>query len=240
MRRHIIALAAAACLSATACSPGPSTETASPTPADVVTSATMDSPEPTMDSPEPTTSETATKTTTPEASPSASVSATPSISPSPSASASGKATAEIVDLATQTFAVSPQDAMETAVEKSGGGFVYSIELDWSRYHNAWVYELDVLMGTMDHDVDINADTGEVLELDRDETDDVEQAVSLDSPMSWATARDKALDAVQGKITGWKLEYDDDYTAYEFEIEDSSGDDIEVEINVATGKIKIDD
>ena len=237
MRRHIIALAAAACLSATACSPGPPTETATPTPTAVVTSATTASPEPTM-------SATATKTKTPKASPSASVSATPSTSPSASASASaspsGKATAENVDLATQTFAISPQDAMEKAIEKAGGGFVYSIELDWSRYHSAWVYELDVLMGTMDHDVDINADTGEVLELEREETDDVKQAVSLDSPMSWETARDKALDAVQGRVTGWELEYDDDYTAYEFEIEDSSGDDIDVEINVATGKIKIDD
>ncbi len=237
MRRHIIALAAAACLSATACSPAQPTETATPTPTDVVTSATMESSE-------PTTSATATETETPEVSPSGSASVTPaesaSASSSPSGSPSGAATAENVDLATQTFAISAQDAMLTAVEKAGGGFVYSIELDWSRYNNAWVYELDVLMGTMDHDVDINADTGEVLELDRDETDDVEQAVSLDSPMSWESARDKALGAVQGRVTGWKLEYDDDYTAYEFEIEDSSGDDIEVEINVTTGKVKIDD
>lgn len=234
MRRQIIVLAAVTCLSATACSPSPSTETATPTPTPTgAVTSTVASSEPAM-------TKTPKESETPEASPSASQSGTPAVSPSASSSTSGEATVEDVDLATQAFAISAQDAMLTAVEKAGGGFVYSIELDWSRYHNAWVYELDVLMGTMDHDVDINADTGEVLELERDETDDVEQAVSLDSPLSWESARDKALAAVQGQVTGWKLEYDNDYTAYEFEIIDSSGDEIEVEINVTTGTVKIDD
>lgn len=130
--------------------------------------------------------------------------------------------------------------MKKATEKAGGGFVHSLELDWSRYHGAWVYEMDVLVGTMDHDVDINADTGEVLELDRDETDDVEKAIDLDAPMTWETARDKALGAAQGRITSWKLEYDDEMTSYEFDIEDSSGDEIEVAVNTATGAVSIDD
>lgn len=220
MRRPILALAAAACLAATACSPAQPTDTATPTVGVTTT---------TMESPEPVASETSME-----------VSETPETSPSASMSTTGDPTGEEVDLATQTFEISPQDAMDKAVEKAGGGFVHSIELDWSRYHDAWVYELDVLDGIMDHDVDIHADTGEVLELDRDDTDDVEQAISLDSPMTWETARDKALDAVQGRITSWKLEYDDDYTSYEFDIEDSSGDEIEVEINVDTGKVGIDD
>ena len=240
MRRQLIALAAAACLATTACSPAMTNE------------APTDATPPAVDSSEPTTVETsveaettkpsptASESGTPGASPTASESGTPGASPTASPSSSGEATAEDVDLATQTFAISAPDAMLTAVEKAGGGFVYSIELDWSRYHNAWVYELDVLMGTMDHDVDINADTGEVLELERDETNDKKQAVSLDSPMSWESARDKALAAVQGQVTGWKLEYDDDYTAYEFGIVDSSGDEIEVEINVTTGTVRIDD
>ena len=219
MRRPILALAAAACLAATACSPSQPADTVTPT---VVVSTTMASSEPVA-------SETSME-----------VSETPETSPSASMSTTGDPTGEDVDLATQTFEILPQDAMDKAIEKAGGGFVHSIELDWSRYHDAWVYELDVLVGTMDHDVDINADTGEVLELERDDTDDVEEAISLDSPMTWETARDTALDAVQGRITSWKLEYDDDYTAYEFDIKDSSGDEIEVEINVETGKVVIDD
>lgn len=240
MRRQMIALAAAACLATAACSPAEPNVT----PTDAATSA-VDSPSPSTDptSVESETTEaspTVSESGTPAASPTASESATPGASPTASPSSSGKTTADDVDLAIQTFAISAQDAMLAAVEKAGGGFVYSIELDWSQYHNAWVYELDVLMGTMDHDVDINADTGEVLELERDETNDKKQAVSLDSPMTWESARDKALAAVQGQVTGWKLEYDDDYTAYEFGIVDSSGDEIEVKVNVATDTVRIDD
>lgn len=227
MRRPIIALAAAACLGLTACAPGSPASTATPTRATsspMVSASPSTSPSP-ADSPSRTVS--ASKT---ESSPS------PSVSPS----ASVKATEEDVDLATQTFGVSAQDAIDIATEKAGGGFVHSLELDWSRYHGAWVYELDALVGTMDHDIDINADTGEVLELERDETSNKEEAIDLDSPMRWEKARDLALQSVNGKITSWKLEYDDNYTAYEFDIEDSSGDEIEVEINVETGRVVIDD
>ncbi len=233
MRKPIIALAAAACLAATACSPTVQSE--GPAPTDVVTS--------TVESPVPPVSESPMEespSSTMGSSPSTAGSSTPEMSPTASESTTAEVTAEDVDLATETFAISAQDAIDKAVEKAGGGFAHSIELDWSRYHNAWVYELDVLVGNMDHDVDINADTGEVLELERDDTDDVEKAIDLDSPMTWETARDKALQAVQGRVTSWKLEYDDDYTSYEFDIEDSSGDEIEVEINVTTGKVKIDD
>lgn len=231
MRRQIIALAAAACLATTACSTTDPTET--PTPTDVATSA--------VESTDPAATETTTTDSeTAEASPTGSQSETSGASPTAPQSSPGEATAEDVDLATQSFAISPQDAIDMAVEKAGGGFANSIELDWSRYHGAWVYELNVLMGTMDHDLDINADTGEVLELERDETDDVEQAIDLNSPMTWETARDNALNAVSGQITSWKLEYDDDDTAYEFDIRDSSGDEIEVEVNVNTGSVQIDD
>ncbi len=236
MRKPIITLAAAACLAVTACSPADPADT--PPATDVATS-TAESPDPamtgspTMDESMPETDPSMTESPTDGAS-------TPEMSPSASESEMAESTAEDVDLATQSFSFSGQDAIDKAVEEAGGGFVYSIELDWSSDNNAWVYELDVLDGNSDLDMDINADTGVVLELDRDDTDDVKEAIDLESPMTWEEARDKALQAARGQITSWKLEYDDDYTAYEFDIEDSSGDDTEVEINVDTGEVKIDD
>lgn len=236
MRRPIIAFAAAACLGLSACAPSTPSDTRTPT---EMASGPAESATPTT-SPSSAGAPSSSPSVSPSMTKSPSASASPSASPSATASASAKATAESVDLATQTFAISPQDAIRIATEKAGGGFAHSLELDWSRYHGAWVYELDVLVGTMDHDIDINADTGEVLELERDDTDDQEKAIDLDSPMKWEEARDLALQSVKGRITSWKLEYDDKYTAYEFDIEDSSGDEIEVEVNVATGKVAIDD
>ena len=227
MRRQLIALAAAACLSATACAPNDPDQTPAPTPSEVTTTLTP--------------SEPALPESSVTASPEPSISE--STSPEPSASASGTADAATerdVDLASHAFAITPQQAIAKATDEAGDGVVHSLELDWSRYHNAWVYEIDILVGNIDHDIDLDADTGEILDHDRDDTDDKEQAINLDSPMNWETARDKALDAVQGRITSWKLEWDDDYTSYEFDIEDSSGDETEVEINVDTGTVEIDD
>lgn len=221
MRRQIIAIAAAACLTTAACTTD--TDTAeTPPPADVTT-ATEEAPSEAVDP------------TTP-----AEESETPKGPPPESNPADASATGPDVDLADQAFDITPQQAIDTAVQEAGDGTVHSLELDWSGEHSAWVYEVDVLVGSVDHDFDINADTGEVLEHDQDDTDDQEQAINLDSPMTWETARDKALGAVQGRVTSWKLEWDDDHTSYEFDIEDASGDETEVEINVDSGDVRIDD
>ncbi|MDO5735937.1 MAG: PepSY domain-containing protein [Propionibacteriaceae bacterium] len=222
IRGRFIALAAAACLGIAGCSSTSAPET-TPTPNDVATTV--------VGSTEPTSVESATSDSP----------ASATESPAESASSdSGSSTGEDVDLATQTFAVTPQQAIDKGLEKSGDGIVHSIELDWSRRSNAWVYELDILVGNTDNDVEVHADTGEILDHEQDDTDDQEQAIDLGSPMTWETARDKALGAVQGRITSWKLEWDDNYTSYEFDIEDSSGDEIEVEVNVQTGDVSIDD
>ncbi len=220
MRRHLIALAVAACIAATGCTSADPTDTPAPTVMATSTSGSTD-PVPTEATVEETSAE---ESGTPEAGES-----TQTDSPG-----------EDADLATQTFSITPQQAIDKGLEKSGDGIVHSIELDWSRYHNAWVYELDILVGDVDNDVDVHADTGEILEHEQDDTDDQEQAIDLDSPMTWETARDKALDAVQGRITSWKLEWDDKATSYEFDIEDSTGDEIEVEVNAQTGAVTLDD
>lgn len=68
----------------------------------------------------------------------------------------------------------------------------------------------------------------------------QQAINLDFPMTWEIARDKALGAVRGRITGWKLKWDNTSTSYAFDIENSTGDEVELEINVQTGAVSIDD
>lgn len=219
MRRPIIALAAAACLATAACTTTDPADTPSPT---EVATVTVEATEPAMSEAPGDEAETSQEST-------------PASGPNDS-----DTTAEDVDLADQTFAVTPQQAIDKGLAEAGDGIVHSIELDWSDSNNAWVYELDILAGNVDHDVDVHADTGDILEHEQDDTDDQEQAINLDSPMTWETARDKALEAVPGRITSWKLEWDDDYTSYQFDIEDSTGDEIEVEVRVDTGQVSIDD
>ena len=215
MRGHIIAVAAAACIATAGCTSANPAET--PAPTDQPTTSS----EPPADTASPAASETPGAGATTE-------------------SAGTGSTGEDVDLATQTFSISPQQAIDAGLAEAGDGIVHSIELDWSRRSNAWVYELDILVGTTDHDVEIHADTGEVLDHEKDDTNDKEQAIDLASPMTWETARDKALGAVQGRITSWKLEWNDNANSYEFDIEDSSSDETEVQVNVDTGEVRIDD
>lgn len=223
MRRQAIAVAAVACLATAACTTTDPAETPGPTNVPTTTVAAS----------EPTDTETpGSETETPNpGAPTGGAESSP---------AGSETTPEDVDLAGTTFALTPQQAIDRGLAEAGDGVVHSIELDWSRRNSAWVYELDILVGNMDHDLDINADTGEILEHEQDDTDDQEQAINLDSPMTWETARDKALDAVQGRITSWKLEWDDKTTSYEFDIENSTGDEVEVEVNVQTGAVTIDD
>lgn len=221
MRRPIIALAAAACLATAACT---TDDTAQSPPTDEVTTAATTDAAPATETPEVT----------------AEVTETPKGPPTETGSEDGGMTSEDIDLADHTFVITPQQAIDTATQEAGGGLVHSLELDWSQRHSAWVYELDVLVGNVDHDIDIHADTGEILEHERDDTDDQEQAIDLGSPMTWETARDKALGAVSGRITSWKLEWDDGRAGYQFDIMASTDDDIEVEVDAETGAVRIDD
>lgn len=238
MRRQLATLAAAACLTTAACATTDPTPT--PTPTDTTTIVLETIP------PESTAVASSETASTAPVSPEPSVAQTSSLESETPGTAGGTqsadagATGRDVDLADHTFAVTPQQAIDQGKEAAGGGIVHSIELDWSRYHDAWVYELDILVGNIDHDIDIQADTGDILDHDRDDTDDTEKAIDLTSPMTWENARDKAQNAVQGRITSWKLEWDDNRTSYEFDIEDSSGDEIEVSIDANTGRVEIDD
>ncbi len=236
MRHQALSIAAVACLAMTACSPANPMDTPSPT--DVLTSAVQ--PAETESSAAPTATPEVESTESAMTAPPTGDTQTPKAPGTTSSPSGGGGTDRDVDLADQAFAVTAQQAVDKGMGETGDGIVHSIELDWSQRQNAWVYELDILVGNVDHDVDVHADTSEILEHERDTTDDKEQAINLNSPMTWETARDKALDTVQGRITSWKLEWDDNRTSYEFDIEDSAGDQTEVTVDVQTGDVRMDD
>lgn len=228
MRRQAIAVAAVACLATAACTATNPAET--PAATGVATSPV------TVTEPASTTQATA----EPSMDETSSMKSDTSDTAGGTASAVEGGTEREVDLADQMFTITTQQAIDKGIAEVGDGIVHSIELDWSQNYNTWVYELNILVGNVDHDVDISADTGDVLDHEQDDTNDKEQAIDLDSPMTWETARDKALGVEQGRITSWKLEWDDNRTSYEFDVENSSGDETEVTVDVDTGEVRTDD
>ena len=96
---------------------------------------------------------------------------------------SGRGLPADADLSKDTPAVSADDAIETAKKEVGDGIVYGIELDWDEKDGAWQYDVSILDGATDHDVEIDADSGQIVEHEQDSTDDREEPIDLNDPMT---------------------------------------------------------
>lgn len=216
-------LAGLAVLAVTACSSGGSEPQDTPTDdmGATSTSAPVDSAAPTGDatSVEPTQNSSDTPTT--------------------GSSENSGATAQDADLADVSFSTDAQAAIDKSTDEVGDGIVHAIEIEWDEEdYDAWVWSVKTLVDTTDHKVKINADTGEILKQESDDTDDKEEAINLTSPMTPQDAQQKALDKLDGAIRSWKLEWDDGRREYQFDIGDVD-DTSEVTVDVDSGNVTID-
>ena len=152
---------------------------------------------------------------------------------------SGQGLSADADLAEDSPAISAEDAIKKAKEKVGGGTVHSIELDWDDDDQAWQYEVSVLDGKTDHDVEIDAETGKVVHDDKDDTDDKEKAIDLNDPMTFDDALKRAQKKSDGKLVSWKLEFDDGKQEYQFDFE-KDGEDTEVTVDTDSKRVSVGD
>lgn len=158
---------------------------------------------------------------------------------SPTSEGSDQALAADADLSKDSPAVSPADAIATAKEKAGDGIVHSIELDWDEDDAAWQYDVSILDGTTDHDIEIDAESGKVVSHEKDSTDDKEKAIDLDDPMTFDEGLKLAQKKSSGKLVGWKLEYDDGMKEFQFDFDDD-GHETEVTVDTETERVTVDD
>ncbi|HJE78137.1 MULTISPECIES: PepSY domain-containing protein [Brevibacterium] len=152
---------------------------------------------------------------------------------------SGQGLSADADLAEDSPAISAEDAIKKAKDKVGGGTVHGIELDWDDKDQAWQYDVSILDGKTDHDVDIDAETGKVVSEDKDDADDKEQAIDLNDPMTFEDALKRAQKKSDGKLVSWKLEFDDDKQEYQFDFE-KDGEDTEVTVDTESKRVSVDD
>lgn len=146
--------------------------------------------------------------------------------------------AQDADLSQETPSVSPEDAI-AAAKKKASGTVHGIELEYHSSKGAWQYEVKILDGSTDYDIEIDAETGKVVDVDKDSTDDKEKGIDLKDPMTFDEALELAQDKASGRLESWKLEYDDGRIKYQFDFEDS-GEDTEISVDVKTKKVVVDD
>lgn len=143
------------------------------------------------------------------------------------------------DLLANPTLITPDEAMSIGQQEAGGGIVYKLKIDWSDDHDAWKWEVKVLNGTTEYEVELDAMTGDILETDSDSTDDSEQAIDLQT-MSPEDAMKKAQEKGEGRVSEWKLQWDDGRMIYEVELTDASGNDTEYNVDTASGEVILDD
>ncbi len=145
---------------------------------------------------------------------------------------------EDADLATEQLPITAEKAVEIGLGAAGGGELVQIEIDHD--DDVWEWELETVDGGRQHDLDIDATRGEVTEHDQDDVDDQDPAVDVTSPMPYAEAIEIALGKEPGRVSGWDLSSDDGRIRYTIDIDRSGGDDVEVEVDVETGEVRVDD
>lgn len=153
--------------------------------------------------------------------------------------ASGEGLTADADLSKESPSISAEDAIKTAEEEVGNGIVHGIELDWDDKEEAWQYDVSILDGATDHDVEIDADSGQIVEHEQDSTDDKEEPIDLNDPMTVDDALKLAQEKASGKLVGWKLEYDDSMLEYQFDFSDG-GEETEITVDTDTRRVTVDD
>src|SRR5699024_68924 len=142
------------------------------------------------------------------------------------------------DLATAELPISAEKAIEIGREEAGGGDLVQSEIGHNR--SAWESALELVPVGTRHELDLDATTSE--ETANETQDDAarEPVVDVTSPLAYSDAIDLALETEPGRVTSWELDSDDARVEYQIEIERSNGGDVDVEIDVETREVRIDD
>lgn len=146
-----------------------------------------------------------------------------------------------IDLASQKFDLTWQDALDQANEIFDGD-VSKIELEVE--NGVYAYKIELLSDTQEFEYEINANTGEVLDqetddLDQDEVETERQnkAIDLSQVVSVENAMQTALGEQDGRVKEWKIEGKSSGPRYEFDIEQpGSTSDVEIEVDAISGEI----
>ncbi|WP_114854639.1 PepSY domain-containing protein [Brachybacterium sp. YJGR34] len=141
------------------------------------------------------------------------------------------------DLATEELPVPAEEALRLATEAAGGGDPTSIQIDHDD-DRGWVWEIEVTLDGREHEIDLDATTGEVLEHSEDEDRYVDPAIDVTDPLPYAEALDLAVAEQDGRVSGWDLDTDDGRPHYQVDIEQGD-EDVEVDVDAETREVRVE-
>ncbi|WP_197284393.1 PepSY domain-containing protein [Bacillus sp. JCM 19041] len=136
------------------------------------------------------------------------------------------------------------EAEAIALEETGGGIVQQLERDQD--DGVDLYEVEIEKEGQEYELDIAADSGEVIRAENersDDDDDDERTTLPEGAISSDKAIEIALKEVKGTVTEVELDEDDGQYVYEIEVETNKDEETKIDVNALDGKIlkvEIDD
>lgn len=132
-----------------------------------------------------------------------------------------------------TFSVSLEDAIDRFYETFGSEEINIDEIQFDRDNGRFVYEFEGWDGEYEYELDIDAETGEIIQQEQDEADDSEDILELDGIITPQEAMESALDASgSGYVEEWDLEVEDGRTIYDIDIEEGE----DQKVDAQTGEV----
>lgn len=130
------------------------------------------------------------------------------------------------------FPISVQDAIEIFNNEFGSPNIDEIEFE--RDDGRYVYDFEGWDGEFEYEMEIDAQTGEILSQETEADTDHDDILDLDGIISPQEAMAIALEAAgSGYVEEWDLELENGFTVYDVDIE--GGEDQEVDAH--TGEIR---
>ncbi|MGD6793270.1 PepSY domain-containing protein [Metabacillus indicus] len=134
----------------------------------------------------------------------------------------------------QNLKISYERAKEIVLKEKKGSIS---EMELEQQADGWVYEAEVKSKGKEYDFTINADTGEVTEMNEDDDSSDNGKINQDRvKVTMEEAKKLALKEVKGEVTEAELESDDGQAVYKFEIMAEDGREAEVEISAESGEM----
>lgn len=133
-------------------------------------------------------------------------------------------------LESMDFQVTLDDAINTFYETFGSEDISIESIHLDRDDNRFIYEFEGFDEQYDYELDIDAETGEIVQQEQDEdTDTDEDVLDLDNIISPQEAMDAALSASgSGYVEEWALEIEDGVTIYDVDVEGGDDQDIDAQ------------
>ncbi|WEZ08553.1 PepSY domain-containing protein [Priestia flexa] len=138
--------------------------------------------------------------------------------------------------------ISEEQAKEIALEQTNGGNITKMSVDTD--DRTKKYEFDIVNGEFEYDVDIDFNSGKVVEFDQerldsddDGDDDRDDGISIEeAKLSLEEAKKLALKEQAGTIVETELDRDDNQLRYEIEIHTDDNHEVNVDIDAMNGNV----